>query len=523
MTSSNLKQEGGRDGCSRRPFPAMLALLLTFAFALEANALEAAPRMVCGAPGLDGSDVVAVRCRPEFAQGATVWTMQTEGLQRTCGAVPQGTRLPDGAGAACGVVGEEVWFWRRLDRPERGGLRYRSWAREGAWYLDGATVLPEALEAGGRLVGEARWSDGGPTRPFALLRSRLWLGGEVVASSDGLVTLVAEPGVAAFSDRVLATLKALRSRGWGEEVGEVVLIEATRRDYGSGRSVPGQIVLEVGSALSSARVAELVQHEVAHQLVGGAIRVLASGRDVGWFLEGFAEYLGFAALRDDAGGRAALFRRFAEACATMGEGSEAASDYDVGFLYGAAVDGALWRSQGITLADRLRSLRSPDGRAVVFTDREDFLGMEARSDFAAALLAGVPQAEAATLRRWFERSERPEVTALAKALGVTLATERVAWAGLPVVMQERRDGLFDVQAAPGGGLGLGLRAGDVVWPLAPWSGPAIAAQVPIEVQAGAAWQVVKVPTVRGWRQRLRVATIEGVEQRWFGAFKGVEP
>ncbi len=523
MTSSNLKQEGGRDGCSRRPFPAMLALLLTFAFALEANALEAAPRMVCGAPGLDGSDVVAVRCRPEFAQGATVWTMQTEGLQRTCGAVPQGTRLPDGAGAACGVVGEEVWFWRRLDRPERGGLRYRSWAREGAWYLDGATVLPEALEAGGRLVGEARWSDGGPTRPFALLRSRLWLGGEVVASSDGLVTLVAEPGVAAFSDRVLATLKALRSRGWGEEVGEVVLIEATRRDYGSGRSVPGQIVLEVGSALSSARVAELVQHEVAHQLVGGAIRVLASGRDVGWFLEGFAEYLGFAALRDDAGGRAALFRRFAEACATMGEGSEAASDYDVGFLYGAAVDGALWRSQGITLADRLRSLRSPDGRAVVFTDREDFLGMEARSDFAAALLAGVPQAEAATLRCWFERSERPEVTALAKALGVTLATERVAWAGLPVVMQERRDGLFDVQAGPGGGLGLGLRAGDVVWPLAPWSGPAIAAQVPIEVQAGAAWQVVKVPTVRGWRQRLRVATIEGVEQRWFGAFKGVEP
>jgi hypothetical protein len=113
------------------------------------------------------------------------------------------------------------------------------------------------------------------------------------------------------------------------------------------------MVLELGAGAKAERVLEVVRHEVAHQVVGGSVRFVRSGGDVGWFLEGFAEYLGFAMRRDEVMGRAALFRRFAEACEAVSQPGGEVSEYDVGFLYAAAVDGALWRGAGTGLSARL--------------------------------------------------------------------------------------------------------------------------------------------------------------------------
>lgn len=518
MTSSNLRQtEGGIGSCLAPQLPSWALIFAILAFGVLPRRLTAQEALSCGEPERADGRSALVRCRLEGSKRESVWEVSNGASSVPCLAVAPGAELPASDAVRCGQVGDEVWFWRSVREPVRGALRYRSWSRDGLWYLDAAELLPALIRANGIHVEQGRWLDGAAERreAYAAMRSRVWLLGSDAGTLDGSISIVAEPAVARFMEPVRTALLGLRQRGWGLEVKEVVILRASRSDYGSGRSLRGQIVLEVGTALGRSRLEALLQHELAHQLVGGDIRLLRDGEDVGWFLEGFAEYLGYAMVRDEPSGRAALLGRFAEACgaATATEGLP--SDYDLGFLYAAAADGALWRSQRLTLERRLRGMLQAGGGEVVFGGRSDFVGTEPRADFLSALLSGSDPTDHAALRDWTALSARPDVSKLAESLGVVLARERVAWTDLPVRMRERQDGLFVVERMAARAAS-GVAPGDLLWPLEPWSGPAVGQQVAVEVGHAGAWRPVRLPTVRGSRERWRVVAADGVEARWFG-------
>lgn len=108
----------------------------------------------CREPSMEANGVVVVRCHLEAGVAGGAWRAVTAGQGRVCGSLAVASTLPDGPSARCGVVGEEVWFWQRLAAPERGALRYRSWARGGAWRVEGSELLPDTLVAGG---GVGQW------------------------------------------------------------------------------------------------------------------------------------------------------------------------------------------------------------------------------------------------------------------------------------------------------------------------------------------------------------------------------
>ncbi len=520
MTSSNLSA-AARRGCVLQRWLSALCFVFV-AFGLlgfgPATALSAEIEVSCSEPSVGAAGVIVVRCEVVAGGAGGGCRAEDGGTARRCAGLPAAVTLPANSDVQCGVVGDAVWFWQRLDAPPRGALRYRSWARRGAWRVEGAALLPERLVCGASVVTMGRWGDGG-SMPYAAFRDRTWLGGSVSSTMDGAVTIVAEQGVAGFASAVLEELRRLQHDGWGETVREVQLLSAARDDYASGRSGRGSLVLELGERAPAERIAEVVRHEVAHQLVGGAIRLVRSGRDVGWFLEGFAEYIGFVMSRGEAPGRAALFRRFGEACAAASRLQEEVSDYDLGFLYAAAVDGALWRGSSTGLSDRLEALAAGRNGPVVFGGREDFLGSDPRPDFVTALLAGATDAGAEHARHWMTREERPDLSVLAGDLGVGFAKESISMNAVPLAMQERRDGLFEVTSVdqtPGGGA-FRLAAGDLVWPLASLSG---AAAVEVEVSRPYGWQRITLASRPVMRERWRVVSVAGAEQRWFGGGAG---
>jgi hypothetical protein len=516
MTSSNLR--AARHGRShlRRWLSALVAVFGAFGICGfdPAAAPSSEIEVTCSEPSLGAAGMILVRCNLVVADVDGSWRMEVGGRERACVGVSAGAVLPLSDEAQCGVVGDEVWFWQRLQAPGRGSLRYLSWTRAGAWRLESAALLPERLMHGASVVTSGRWG-GGVSMPYLSFRDRGWLGGSVSSTMEGAVTLVSEPAVTGFASTVLEELRRLRQGGRGETVREVQVLSAAREDYASGRSGPGWLVLELGRQAPVERIAEVVRHEVAHQVVGGAIRVVRSGRDVGWFLEGFAEYLGFVMARGEGPGRAALFRRFGEACAAASRRQEPVSDYDLGFLYAAAADGALWRSTSTGLSDRLEALAAGRSGPVVFGGREDFVGIEPRSDFVTALLAGATDAGAEHARGWMTAEERPELSVLAGDLGIGFAKESIATNALPLAMHERRDGLFEVTSvvqARGGG-GVGVAAGDLVWPLSTWSG---IGEVEVEVLRSSGWQRITLASRQAMRERWRVVSADEVEQRWFG-------
>ena len=457
--------------------------------------------------------MVVVRCHREAGAAGGAWSAVYGGERRTCGGLAVASVLPIGAGAQCGTIGDEVWFWEQLAAPARGALRYRSWAKGDTWRVEGSALLPNRLFVGASEITTARW-DGEAGTDYGSHRDRGWLGGSVLSTRQGPVDLVAERQVAGFAALVHEELGRLRERGHGGAVGEVHLLAATRQDYASGRSGPGWMVLELGAGAKAERVLEVVRHEVAHQVVGGAVRFVRSGGDVGWFLEGFAEYLGFAMRRDEVMGRAALFRRFAEACEAVSQPGGEVSEYDVGFLYAAAVDGALWRGAGTGLSARLDALVAGRRGPLIFGGREDFLGREPRASLVTALLEGTADAGAERARRWMEGEERPDVGSLAADLGVGLAKESIRAPGLPLSMRERLDGLFEVTSVQAtAAAALSIASGDLIWPLSSWSG---SGEVAFEVSRPHGWQRVTLSSSMVPRERWRVVSVDGVEARWFG-------
>lgn len=515
-TSSNLSRPL-LSGCEPLRFPlsigaGIFAIGLLFIGPVVGAAAELA--ISCSEPSMEASRVVVVRCHLESGAAEGGWSAVYGGQRRWCGGFAVASRLPVGPGAQCGMLGEEVWFWEQLAAPPRGSLRYRSWAKGDMWRVEGSALLPERLFVGASEVTAGRW-DGKARTDYGSHRDRGWLGGSVSSTRQGAVDLVAERQVAGLATPVLEELRRLRERGHGGAIGDIQLLAATRQDYASGRSGPGWMVLELGAGAKAERVAEVVRHEVAHQIVGGAVRLVRSGRDVGWFLEGFADYLGFAMTRDEVMGRAAFFRRFAEACEAVSLLGEEVSEYDLGFLYAAAVDGALWRSAGTGLSARLDALVAGRGGPLVFGGREDFVGNEPRASLVTALLAGATDRGAERARRWMEQEERPDVRALADDLGVRLAKESIGAPGLPLSMRERRDGLFDVTSVQAGAAeALAIAPGDLVWPLASWSG---IGEVTFDVSRPHGWQRVTLSTSMVQRERLRVVSVDGAESRWFGS------
>jgi hypothetical protein len=462
---------------------------------------------------MEAAGVAVVRCHIEAGAAAGAWSVLDGGERRACGGLAVASRLPGGAGAQCGTLGEEVWFWERLTAPVRGSLRYRSWSKGDAWRVEGSALLPDRLFVGASEITTARWV-GKAATDYGSHRDRGWLGGSVLLTRQGPVNLVAERPVAGFAAPVLEELSRLREWGHGGAIANVQLLAAARQDYASGRSGPGWMVLELGAGAKAERVLEVVRHEVAHQVVGGAVRFVRSGGDVGWFLEGFAEYLGFAMRRDEVMGRAALFRRFAEACEAVSQQGGEVSEYDVGFLYAAAVDGALWRAAGTGLSARLAALVADQRGPLIFGGREDFLGKEPRASLVSALLEGTADAGAGRARRWMASEERPDVRALAEDLGVRLAKESIRAPGLPLSMRERRDGLFEVTSVqPATAEALSIASGDLVWPLVPWSG---SGEVSFEVSRAHGWQRFTLLTGMVQRERFRVVSVDGAEARWFG-------
>ena len=515
MTSSNFTRPR-LSGCERSR-PLLSTWVLFFAFGLiflvssEGAASEGA--VACRQPSIDASGVAVVRCRLEAGGANGVWTRLSSDEWRVCDGLAVASILPTGAGAQCGTLGDEVWFWEQLAAPARGALRYRSWAKGNTWRVEGSALLPDRLFVGASEVTAGRW-DGEAGSDYGSHRDRGWLGGSVLSTRQGPVDLVAERQVAGFAALVHEELGRLRERGHGGAVGEVHLLAATRQDYASGRSGPGWMVLELGAGAKAERVLEVVRHEVAHQVVGGAVRFVRSGGDVGWFLEGFAEYLGFAMTRDELMGRAAFFRRFAEACEGVSQPAGEVSEYDVGFLYAAAVDGALWRSSRTGLSARLDALVAGRRGPLIFGSREDFLGREPRASLVTALLSGATDAGSERARRWMEGEERPSVVALAEDLGVRLTKESIGAPGLPLSMRERRDGLFEVTSVQTTAAEATLIAsGDLVWPLASWSGTGVVA---FEVSRPHGWQRVTLSTSMVQRERLRVVSVDGAASLWFG-------
>lgn len=482
-----------------------------------AAGVSAEVTIACEEPSREATGLVVVRCNLVSGGAVGAWRASFEGSERVCVGLPSGLTLPAGPGPQCGTVGEAVWFWRRLTAPERGSLRYRSWVRDGVWRAEGADMLPARLWLGPSVVTSGDW-EGSAVTPYSTFRDRTWLRGSVSSTRDDGVRLEAEPAVAGFAAAVLEELRRLRAAGQGEAVRNVEVLAAARQDYASGRSGPGWLVLEVGAGAKAERVGEVVRHEVAHQLVGGSIRYVRSGSDVGWFLEGFAEYLGFAMSRGERVGRTGFFRRFGEACEAVSQSTGQVSEYDLGFLYAAAVDGALWRRGSTGLSERLAALVAGRAEPVIFGGREDFLGNEARVSLVTALLAGASDAGAERARGWMEREERPDVAVLAGDLGVVLGKESMTMDGLPVSMRERRDGLFEVTSVEGPVAAAGgLAAGDLVWPLAAWSG---AGPVAVEVSRPYGWQRVTLATRRQMRQRWRVVSVGEAQARWFDAGAG---
>ena len=469
--------------------------------------------VACAEPTMVASGVVLVRCHLDEGSAEGRWSAVYGGERRACDGLAVASRLSIGSGAHCGTFGDEVWFWEQLAAPSRGALRYRSWAKGNTWRVEGSALLPDRLFVGASEVTAGRW-DGEAGSDYGSHRDRGWLGGSVLSTRQGPVDLVAERQVAGFAALVHEELGRLRERGHGGAVGEVHLLAATRQDYASGRSGPGWMVLELGAGAKAERVLEVVRHEVAHQVVGGAVRFVRSGGDVGWFLEGFAEYLGFAMTRDELMGRAAFFRRFAEACEGVSQPAGEVSEYDVGFLYAAAVDGALWRSSRTGLSARLDALVAGRRGPLIFGSREDFLGREPRASLVTALLSGATDAGSERARRWMEGEERPSVVALAEDLGVRLTKESIGAPGLPLSMRERRDGLFEVTSVQTTAAEATLIAsGDLVWPLASWSGTGVVA---FEVSRPHGWQRVTLSTSMVQRERLRVVSVDGAASLWFG-------
>ena len=487
-----------------------------FAFAMLVcgpGAAAAEVGIACSSPSVEAGSLVVLRCHAVTSVPGSAWRASFGGQERACEGVPVGSALPAGRGAQCGVVGDGIWFWQRLAPAERGALRYRSWLRSGVWRVEGGELLPSLLRVGSSVVTSGRW-DGSVALPYARFRDRGWLGGSVASVRSGAVSVVAEAGVAEFSAPVLEELGRLRGLGWGAAIRDVHLLAASRSDYASGRSGPGWLVLELGEEANRQRVVEVLRHEVAHQLVGGALRYVRDGRDVGWFLEGFAEYLGFALAREGTAGRAAFYRRFGEACEAVSRAQAGISDYDLGFLYAAAVDGALWRGASVGLLERLAALVAGRAEPVVFGGREDFLGKEPREELVTSLLAGADDAGAERARGWMVREERPDVAALAGDLGVELAKESLPMNGLPVSMRERQDGLFEVTSVEAAvAETLGISPGDLIWPLAAWSGTGA---VTAEVSRTFGWQRVTLTPRRVIRERWRVVSVADAERRWFG-------
>lgn len=523
MTSSNLRS-GLQRSCGPAPsWPAFVIVFVAFVFCGfgAATACSEEIALLCSDPSVEAGNVIVARCDLPDGRSGGGWRAKFDGQERVCTGVSPAATLSSGAGVQCGEVGGGVWFWQRLEAPARGSLRYRSWAREGAWRVEGSAMLPEQLMVGSSVVSWGQWI-GGVSMPYATFRERVWLGGEVSSTLEGSVTVVAERGVAGFVSPVLTELRRLRKHGFGETVDEVQLLAAARDDYASGRSGTGWLTFEFGARASAERVAEVVRHEVAHHLVGGAVRFVRSGRDVGWFLEGFAEYLGFSMAREDVSGRAALFRRFGEASEAASHRQEQLSDYDLGFLYAAAVDGALRRGTSTGLLARLQALVEGRRTPMVFEDREDFLGTEARRDLITELLAGADDAGAERARDWMTREERPDPSILSGDLGVGFAKESMTLQALPFSMHERRDGLFEVTSVaetPGGGR-LAISAGDIVWPLAAWSGAGVVA---LEVSRPYGWQRVTLLSRPVTRVRWRVISVVEAERRWLGGGAGGAP
>lgn len=516
MTSSNLSAAHRFARDLRRGALASVVVVLAYSLLVfgPTTALSEASELACAEPCLASDGVVVVRCDVMGGPRGVVWRAWFEGAERACGRLTALETEPTERGVQCGEVGGAVWFWQRLEAPGRGSLRYRSWARGGAWRVEGAAIMPERLVAGASVVTEGRWGSAAPM-PYGAFRDSVWLGGRVTSTAEREVTTTAEARAAGFASTVTEELQRLRNVGEGESVRDVQLLASARDDYASGRSGPGWLVLEIGEGAQVERVREVVRHEVAHQLIGGAIRLLRGGRDVGWFLEGFAEYLGFAMDREDAAGRSAFFRRFGEACEAASRPEGQVSDYDLGFLYASAVDGALWRSTATGLAERLESLLAGHRGPLVFGGREDFLGTEPRADFLTALLAGAVDVGAGRVRGWLEREEHPDLQLLASDLGVVTAKEWIPTIALPLSMHERRDGLFEVtsvlQASDVGSMG--IVEGDLVWPLAGWS---VARAVEVEVSRTSGWQRLTLATRPAMRERWRVVSVAGSQRRWFG-------
>ena len=86
--------------------------------------------------------------------------------------------------------------------------------------------------------------------------------------------------------------------------------------------------------------------------------------------------------------------------------------------------------------------------------------------------------------------------------------------GLPVSMRERQDGLFEVTSVEAAvAETLGISPGDLIWPLAAWSG---SGALTAEVSRPFGWQRVTLTPRRMNRERWRVVSVADAERRWFG-------
>ena len=88
-------------------------------------------------------------------------------------------------------------------------------------------------------------------------------------------------------------------------------------------------------------------------------------------------------------------------------------------------------------------------------------------------------------------------------------------------MRERLDGLFEVTSVQAtAAAALSIRAGDLIWPLASWSG---SGEVAFEVSRPHGWQRVRLSFSMVPRERWRVVSVNGAEARWFGGLSDGVP